>query len=168
MEINIYTDGSCPVPHGCGGWGFVIVGREENGVFGHALETTNLRMEMQAVIEALQRVVAYNQHQIKNNTGRKLIEYVKIYSDSQYVVKGMNQWIHSWKRKNWRNSSNEKVKNMDLWQQLNELTNKQSFETQFNWVKGHSGNLHNEIADELAAKGTIAARGELEKGKKVN
>ncbi len=134
-KITIYTDGACSGNPGRGGWGAVLLcNHHEKRISGSAKETTNNRMEMQAVIEALKLIKKPSQ--------------VIIYTDSKYVQNGICEWIHSWKKNNWRSASKKPVKNVDLWQMLDEES--QKHEIDWKWVKGHSGNKYNEIADELA------------------
>ncbi len=133
---TIYTDGSCLGNPGRGGWAYLIVTpdgtRIENA--GGVRDTTNNRMELQAVISAL--------HAIKNTTD------VCINTDSQYVKNGMTTWIQNWKRKNWRGASGDPVKNKDLWMELDDAASK--FKISWCWVRGHNGHPENERVDELA------------------
>ncbi len=130
QTITIYTDGACKGNPGIGGYGAIL---EYNGhrkeICGYELTTTNNRMELTAVIEALKLI----KHQCN----------VKVYTDSQYVQKGMTEWISGWKQKNW-----SKVKNVDLWQELDTLANEHK--VTWHWVKAHNGDKWNERADELA------------------
>ncbi|MCH9780553.1 MAG: ribonuclease HI [Alphaproteobacteria bacterium] len=134
---TVYCDGSClSNPSGPGGWAYVLhppIGDTIEG-FAHLASTTNNRAELEAAIQAL-RVIPEKAS-------------VTVYTDSEYVVKGMQQWIHNWIRKNWRTSSGSKVKNADLWENL--LVLAQQRHVQWEWVKGHAGNVHNERADFLA------------------
>lgn len=134
-SIHIYTDGSCLGNPGNGGWGAILLYKEhKKEISGPAKETTNNRMEMQAVIEALKLV-------------KKSIN-IKLHTDSKYVKNGITQWIHNWKKNKWRTANRKAVKNADLWQELDEqVTNHQ---IEWIWVKGHSGNHYNEIVDDLA------------------
>ena len=136
--IEIYTDGSCLGNPGPGGWGAVLLYKEhKKEIFGANNATTNNRMEMQAVVEALK---------IIKKESAKII----IYTDSQYVKDGINKWIFSWKKNGWRNANRKLIKNVDLWQELDLEVSKHQIE--WVWVKGHSGNHYNEIVDELARK----------------
>lgn len=134
-EIEVYTDGACSGNPGPGGWGATIKLEEETvEIYGGENNTTNNRMELKAVISAL----AY----LKKK--RDII----LFTDSKYVMKGIQEWIKKWKTNNWKTSQKKTVKNKDLWVELDSLTNKHSI--QWEWVKGHSGNYGNEIADRLA------------------
>ena len=143
--LIIYTDGGCSGNPGPGGWGFVVVdgatransGAETIRSGGEAL-TTNNRMELTAVIEALRLVLA---------TPVWAVLPVSVYTDSQYVQKGITQWISGWKRNGWRTAAKEPVKNQDLWIILDELAAK--LNPRWVWVKGHAGVHYNEICDQL-------------------
>jgi len=138
MTIEIYTDGACSGNPGPGGWGAVLLYKEhKKEIFGGQKDTTNNRMELQAVIESLKAL--------------KKSSKVKIYTDSKYAMEGITKWIENWKKNNWRNSNRKPVKNADLWQKLDDEVVKHQIN--WVWVKGHSGNHYNEIADELARKG---------------
>lgn len=147
-EIIIYSDGGCSGNPGPGGWGFVIVegldsvdgeGRVKETIgSGGGKLTTNNRMELTAVIEALKLV---------SSEGRMAGRPVSIYTDSQYVQKGITQWIAGWKRNGWRTASKEPVKNQDLWVQLDSLT--AELRPRWVWVKGHAGIHYNEVCDRL-------------------
>ena len=137
-SIEIYTDGACRGNPGIGGWGTIIQFQNNSKeLFGGRAETTNNQMEMQAVIEGL----------------KALKEPCKIilYTDSKYVMDGITSWIHGWKKNNWKTSNKKPVKNMELWQELDQLVNQH--EITWKWVKGHAGIPGNERADELANKG---------------
>lgn len=136
-EIEIYTDGACSGNPGPGGWGAVLLsGRHSKEIRGSEPETTNQRMELQAVIEALSALKV---------TGRK----VNVYSDSAYVVNALNQrWLDKWQRNGWVNSKKEPVANQDLWKRLLELI--RANEVRIIKVKGHAGHVYNERCDELA------------------
>ena len=137
-RVEIFTDGACRGNPGPGGWGALLrFGEVEKELYGGQPETTNNRMEMQAVIEALASL--------------KRRCTVDVTTDSKYVMQGITQWIVNWKRNGWRNSSKKPVKNADLWKQLDALTQQQDIS--WHWVKGHSGHDENERADELANKG---------------
>ena len=134
-SITIYTDGACKGNPGEGGWGaFIEYNNEKVKLYGYEELTTNNRMEIIAAIEALKSI--------------KVKSDIIIYTDSKYLMNGINMWIHSWKKNNWRTSSNKAVKNVDLWKIIDELNSNHSIE--WSWVKGHSGNPGNEMADELA------------------
>ena len=133
--IKIWTDGACSGNPGPGGWGVLI--KDNNTVeelSGSESITTNNRMEMIAVINALKNI----------NSNKKIV----IFTDSKYVKDGISSWINNWKINNWKNSQKKDVKNKDLWQELDILTKK--YDIQWKWVKGHSGNIENDIADKLA------------------
>ena len=139
-QVVIYTDGACKGNPGPGGWGAILrSGKSEKELFGGELDTTNNRMELLAVIEALAAL-------------KRPCE-ITLFLDSQYVRKGITEWIHGWKKKNWRTASGSPVKNVELWQRLDELVAKAGHTIDWRWVKGHAGDPGNERADELANKG---------------
>lgn len=140
-QLRIFTDGAChPNPNGFGGWGaLVIEGDKEHSFFGGEGETTNNRMEMMAAVQVLESL------------GDKA--QVTIFTDSQYLKKGITEWVAGWKRRGWITREKTPVKNQDLWQRLDEL-NKHHNVT-WRWVRGHNGHRENEIADELAGKGRL-------------
>ncbi|MCV6611469.1 MAG: ribonuclease HI, partial [Amphritea sp.] len=126
-----------------GGWGAVLqYGEHEKQLFGGELETTNNRMELMAAIEALAAL-------------KQSCEVI-LTTDSQYVRKGITEWLKGWKRNGWKTSAKKPVKNADLWQQLDEQTGRHDVE--WRWVKGHSGHPGNELADDLANRGVEQAR----------
>ena len=148
QQIVIYTDGACKGNPGPGGWGALLtVGTTEKELFGGELGTTNNRMEMTAVIEALAAL--------------KKPSAVTLYLDSQYVLKGITEWIHGWKARGWRTAAKAPVKNVDLWQKLDALLVSSSHSIDWRWVKGHNGDPGNERADALANKGVERALGRL-------
>jgi ribonuclease HI len=135
---QIYCDGACSGNPGPGGWGvFLIYSGKEVDIYGHSADTTNNKMELQAAIVAC-KLIANG-------------EEAKIYLDSDYVRKGITEWIIGWKKKGWKTAKNEPVKNVDLWKELDELVKGKKI--QWEWVKGHSGNSGNDRADKLAVKG---------------
>ncbi|MDX8382669.1 MAG: ribonuclease HI [Ghiorsea sp.] len=137
-KIIAYTDGACSGNPGPGGWGvWLQCGGHEKELKGGEAQSTNQRMELQAGIEALKAL--------------KQPSEITIYSDSKYVITGITQWIHGWKKKGWKNSKKEAVKNQELWKALDVLNQMHTVDWQ--WVKGHSGNVGNEKADELARAG---------------
>jgi len=137
-RIDIYTDGACKGNPGVGGWGALVkTGSSERELFGGAAATTNNRMEMMAVIEALTTLAPGTQ--------------VRLHTDSQYVQKGISEWIHAWKRRGWKTADKSPVKNVDLWQRLDALAAQHDVE--WIWVKGHAGHDGNERADQLANRG---------------
>ncbi len=136
--VEIFTDGACKGNPGRGGWGaFLRCNGQQKELFGGERNTTNNRMELTAAIQALKAL-------------KRPCE-VRLTTDSQYVRKGITQWIDNWKNKNWKNSQNKPVKNVDLWQQLDQQ--QQRHNISWHWVKGHSGHPENERADELANRG---------------
>lgn len=144
--VNIYADGGCRGNPGPGGWGVLMQsGENSKELWGGEANTTNNRMELTAVIRALEA--------LKRPTA------AHIHTDSQYVQKGISQWIHNWKRNGWRTADKKPVKNAELWQRLDELA--QTHELKWLWVKGHAGHPGNERADALANRGIdelLAAR----------
>ncbi len=136
--VEIYTDGACKGNPGVGGWGAILrFGGTERELFGGVANTTNNRMEMTAVIEAL-RVLSRSCDAI-------------VFTDSSYVQKGISEWIHGWKRNGWKTADKKPVKNADLWQVLDELAAGHKIE--WRWVRGHAGHPENERADLLANRG---------------
>ena len=147
-QVVIYTDGACKGNPGPGGWGAVLSsGKSEKELFGGELDTTNNKMELLAVIEALSAL-------------KRPCE-VALYLDSQYVRKGITEWIHGWKKKNWRTAGGDPVKNVDLWKRLDELVANAGHQIEWHWVKGHAGDPGNERADGLANKGVEKALGRI-------
>ena len=147
-EVVIYTDGACKGNPGPGGWGaWLKSGTSEKDLFGGELNTTNNRMELTAVIEGLAAL--------------KRPCKVLLYLDSQYVRKGITEWIRGWKAKGWVTASKEPVKNVELWKRLDALVNERGHQIEWRWVKGHSGDPGNERADMLANKGVDKALGRI-------
>lgn len=142
-KVEIFTDGACKGNPGIGGWGALLVaGEAEKEICGGAHDTTNNRMELQAVIEALQAL--------------KRPCLVTLHTDSQYVQKGISEWIHGWKARGWKTAAKEPVKNADLWKALDAA---QALHTvEWRWVRGHNGHPGNERADMLANRGVELAR----------
>ncbi|MSN24779.1 MAG: ribonuclease HI [Geobacter sp.] len=137
-SVEIFCDGACSGNPGPGGYGAILrCGKHEKEISGGAKETTNNRMELSAAIEALRLLTKPCR--------------VTITTDSQYLVKGMTEWIAGWQRKGWRNSKKEPVLNRDLWELLLELT--KPHVVQWKWVRGHDGHLENERCDQLARDG---------------
>lgn len=139
--VEIYTDGACKGNPGPGGWGvWMLYNGKEKTMHGGEVLTTNNRMEMMAVIKALQAL--------------KRPCSVKLYTDSSYVLKGITEWIVGWKARGWRTADKKPVKNDDLWKMLDALANEHKIE--WIWVRGHNGNDGNERADSLANEGVAA------------
>ena len=136
MSIKVYTDGACKGNPGPGGWGVYIQSNEdEKELYGGNPETTNNQMEMQAALEALKHLKDEN-------------EVIELYTDSNYLRQGITEWIHNWKKNNWKTAAKTPVANRDLWIEISDLNEKMTVE--WNWVKGHAGDPGNERADELA------------------
>jgi ribonuclease HI len=136
--VEVYADGACKGNPGPGGWGVLLVeGGSERELHGGEPATTNNRMELTAVIRALEALPHGSR--------------VRLYTDSQYVQKGMKEWIHDWKRRGWRTADKKPVKNDDLWKHLDELA--RNHQVEWHWVRGHDGHPGNERADALANKG---------------
>ncbi len=134
-RVEIYTDGACSGNPGPGGWGALLrMGEVEKELSGAERDTTNNRMEMMAVIKALEAL--------------KRPCAVDLYTDSKYVIDGAEQWLHGWKKRGWKNAAREPVKNAHLWQKIDELIH--LHQVTFHWVKGHNGHVENERVDALA------------------
>ncbi len=134
--VEIYTDGACRGNPGQGGWGVLLRYRgREKTLYGAEQETTNNRMELTAVIRALE---ALNREDCK----------VALYSDSRYVLQGIREWMPRWKARGWKTSARKPVQNQDLWQRLDELAARHDID--WHWVRGHSGHADNERVDQLA------------------
>jgi ribonuclease HI len=140
-NVVIYTDGACKGNPGPGGWGALLRAADgaEKELCGGEPETTNNRMEMMAVIQALSAL--------------KRPCHVVLHVDSQYVLKGMTEWLQGWKAKGWRTAAKQPVKNVDLWQRLDALVHQSEHRIEWRWVKGHAGDPGNERADALANRG---------------
>ena len=137
-EVTIYTDGACSGNPGPGGWGALLqFGEHEKELKGGERNTTNNRMELTAAIAALETL--------------KRTCKVHLHTDSTYLRDGMTSWIHNWKRNGWRTTAKKPVKNVDLWQRLDEAI--QSHDIEWHWIKGHAGDPGNEAADALARQG---------------
>ena len=140
--IYIYSDGACKGNPGAGGWGALLVtDGHRKEICGGEANTTNNRMEMTAVIRALESL--------------KRPSTVEVHTDSQYVQKGISEWMAGWKRRNWRTADGKPVKNQDLWLQLDALS--QLHRVEWKWVRGHAGHPENERADALANQGVLQA-----------
>ena len=136
--IEIYTDGACRGNPGPGGWGALLIrDKHQKTMHGGDPETTNNRMELTAAIEALNALKGHSR--------------VILYTDSKYVMDGINEWMPNWKKRGWKTAAKKPVKNKDLWQALDEAVERH--EIVWRWVKGHNGNPGNEKADELANQG---------------
>jgi ribonuclease HI len=143
--IDIYTDGACKGNPGPGGWGVLLKsGGTEKELFGGEAATTNNRMEMMAVIQALEAL--------------KRPCKVNLYIDSKYVLQGITEWIHGWKARGWRTAAKEPVKNVELWQRLDAAVTGGGHDINWIWVKGHAGDPGNERADMLANNGVSSLR----------
>lgn len=150
-KVEIFTDGACKGNPGPGGWGALLrMGRHEKELSGGEAETTNNRMEMTAVIKGLNALIEPCE--------------VELYSDSKYVLDGMQKWIHGWQRNGWINASKKPVKNADLWHDLIEAA--RGHHVTWHWVKGHDGHPENERVDALAsaAADQIAAESSSRRG----
>ncbi len=144
--VHIYSDGACKGNPGAGGWGALLIsGGHRKEICGGEPNTTNNRMEMLAVIRALEML--------------KRPSTVQVHTDSQYVQKGVSEWLPGWKKRGWRTAAGKPVKNQDLWQELDDLSQKHHIE--WNWVRGHAGHPENERADALANQGVLKASQEL-------
>ncbi|HMV52653.1 MAG TPA: ribonuclease HI [Rhodocyclaceae bacterium] len=142
-EVEIFTDGACSGNPGPGGWGAILrAGGKERELFGGERETTNNRMELTAVIRALEAL--------------KRPVRARVWTDSQYVQKGISEWIRGWKARGWKTASKEPVKNADLWRELDRLA--AQHEVDWRWVRGHAGHPENERADALARRGIADIR----------
>lgn len=145
-EVKIFTDGACSGNPGPGGWGAILQSKgSEKELSGGEKDSTNNRMEMMAVIAALEAI--------------KRPCHVTVTTDSQYVMKGMLEWLPGWKKRGWKTASKQPVKNVDLWQRLEQAASPHTLE--WEWVRGHQGHPENERADELAvaARELIAQKG---------
>jgi ribonuclease HI len=142
-QIDIFTDGACSGNPGPGGWGAILrTGAHEKEIWGGEPHTTNNRMEMLAVIRALELL--------------KRPVVARVHTDSQYVQKGISEWIHGWKARGWKTAAKAPVKNEDLWRALDEAASRHQVD--WIWVRGHAGHVENERADELARRGVEAVR----------
>ncbi|MES2785113.1 MAG: ribonuclease HI [Pseudomonadota bacterium] len=145
--VDIYTDGACKGNPGPGGWGVLLKSAgTEKELFGGETPTTNNRMELLAVIRALEAL--------------KRPCAVTLHVDSQYVLKGMTEWLPGWKAKGWRTAAKQPVKNVDLWQALDAQVNGAGHKIEWRWVRGHNGDAGNERADVLANMGVEVALGQ--------
>tara|TARA_Y100000590_G_scaffold324125_1_gene367648 strand:+ start:2458 stop:2904 length:447 start_codon:yes stop_codon:yes gene_type:complete len=146
MQIEIYTDGACIGNPGPGGWAAVIIfENEKKELFGGEKLTTNNRMELTAAIKGLEYCDLQEKKQLS-------LKEIKIYTDSGYLKEGITNWISNWEKNNWKTSDKKNVKNVDLWKKLKDLSKSKQIEWQ--WIKGHSGNPMNDLADKLAKEAT--------------
>ena len=138
MKYRIYTDGACSGNPGPGGWGAVIFDQKDNqkNISGSEKNTTNNRMELLAAIMALKKI--------------KVNSEIVIYTDSIYVKNGITEWIKKWEKNDWKSANKKPVKNKDLWIKLNDLCKK--YKIDWRWIKGHSNNEYNDLADDLATR----------------
>jgi len=141
--VELFSDGACKGNPGPGGWGALMRwGSHEKELFGGEARTTNNRMELTAVIEALSAL--------------RQRASVAVYTDSEYVKNGITSWIHNWKLRGWRTADKKPVKNVDLWQRLDQLA--AAHDVRWHWVRGHDGDPGNERADELANQGVASVQ----------
>tara|TARA_B100000029_G_C17528898_1_gene942639 strand:+ start:265 stop:711 length:447 start_codon:yes stop_codon:yes gene_type:complete len=146
MEVKIYTDGACVGNPGPGGWAAIIISdSEKKELFGGEKLTTNNRMELTATIKALEYFSSSKEKKIP-------LKIIKIYTDSTYVKEGITVWIKSWEKNNWKTTNKKDVKNIDLWKKLKKLTT--HYKVEWHWVKGHSEDPMNDLADKLAKRAT--------------
>jgi len=144
-QVEIYTDGACKGNPGPGGWGVLLrSGGTRKELYGGEPSTTNNRMELMAVIQALQAL--------------KRPCAVTLYLDSQYVLKGITEWLPGWKAKGWKTAAKQPVKNAELWRQLDDLLTQGGHVVDWRWVRGHTGDPGNERADALANLGVSSAQ----------
>ena len=144
MQVKIYTDGACVGNPGPGGWGAVIIiDDKKTEIFGGEKLTTNNRMELAAAINALEHCSTKEKNQLS-------LKIIKIYTDSIYVKEGITKWIIKWEKNNWKTADKKNVKNVDLWKKLKEQVAINQVE--WHWIKGHSENPMNDLADKLAKR----------------
>ena len=142
MNINIYTDGACEGNPGPGGWAaLILLDDKKKEICGGEQLTTNNRMELTAAIKALEYCVSKDDKQPS-------LRQIKIYTDSMYVKDGITIWINNWEKNDWKTADKKNVKNVDLWKKLKDLVKAKHIE--WNWIKGHSGDPMNDLADKLA------------------
>ena len=146
MKVKIYTDGACVGNPGPGGWAAIILAeKDKKEIFGGEKLTTNNRMELTAPIKALEYCA-------KQYDKQRPLKQIEIYTDSKYVKEGITVWINTWEKNNWKTADKKNVKNVDLWKKLKELTKPNQIK--WLWIKGHSDNPMNDLADQLAKKAT--------------
>lgn len=143
--MDIYTDGACKNNPGKGGWAFIMV--NNSGVVlkrsAHVVQTTNNRMELCAVLEAIKYLETVN--------GFSNGDTYNVFVDSKYVYDGVTSWMTQWKKRDWKTSNNKQVLNLDLWKELDYFSTQYKNNLKWNWVKAHAGNVYNEIVDKLAS-----------------
>ena len=146
MQIKIYTDGACVGNPGPGGWAAIIIfENEKKELFGGEKLTTNNRMELTGAIKGLEYFDLQEEKQLS-------LKEIKIYTDSIYLKEGITSWINNWEKNNWKTADKKNVKNVDLWKKLKDLVKSKQIE--WCWIKGHSGNTMNDLADKLAKEAT--------------
>ena len=146
MDIKIYTDGACIGNPGPGGWAAVLlIEGNKKEIFGGEKLTTNNRMELTATIKAIE-------YCIEKEDVQPSLKQIQIYTDSTYVKEGITVWIKTWEKNNWKTADKKNVKNVDLWKKLKELV--KFHQIDWNWIKGHSEDPMNDLADKLAKKAT--------------
>lgn len=155
MKVRIFTDGACSENPGPGGWAAVFNTEKKcYTISGNELHTTNNRMELRAVVESLRKILSKRKNKSKNQ--------YDIFSDSAYVVNTINNnWLEKWKMNGWKTTKGRDVKNRELWEELNELIdniNRKRIEVTFHKIKGHSGNMFNELVDKIAKEESIKAK----------
>ena len=146
MQVKIYTDGACVGNPGPGGWAAIILlENDKKELFGGEKLTTNNRMELTAAIKGLEYCDLQEGKQLS-------LKEIKLYTDSVYLKEGITNWISKWEKNNWKTSDKKNVKNVDLWKKLKDLTKSKQIE--WYWIKGHSGDPMNDLADKLAKEAT--------------
>ena len=146
MQVKIYTDGACVGNPGPGGWAAIILlENDKKELFGGEKLTTNNRMELTAAIKGLEYCDLQEEKQLS-------LKEIKLYTDSVYLKEGITNWISKWEKNNWKTSDKKNVKNIDLWKKLKDLVKSKQIE--WYWIKGHSGDPMNDLADKLAKEAT--------------
>ena len=146
MQIKIYTDGACIGNPGPGGWAAIILQeKEKKELFGGEKHTTNNRMELTAAIKGLEFCDSQEEKKLS-------LKEIKIYTDSVYLKEGITSWINNWEKNNWKTADKKNVKNVDLWKKLKDLVKSKQIE--WRWIKSHSGDTMNDLADKLAKEAT--------------
>ena len=146
MQIKIYTAGACAGNPGPGGWAaIVLLENQKKELFGGEKLTTNNRMELTAAIKGLEYCVLQEEKQLS-------LKEIKIYTDSVYLKEGITSWINNWEKNNWKTADKKNVKNVDLWKKLKDLVKSKQIE--WRWIKSHSGDTMNDLADKLAKEAT--------------